>query len=345
MIDSILENIRSVGPVFAAVWISVVLFTVLRPQKYLNSILLMIALPVTMVFAAGFFSREARGSFLLACFLMVMLGLLLVPALLIINGIRMIRRESFCLAHTLSLILGIAVGIGEIAAAVYVMGLSGYFDLGKANRWILFLWLTVFYFSSLVLSFVVYSVFIQIMPHRMNCNYVIIHGCGLADGERLTRLLSDRVDKAVEIYGKCRIKPVIIPSGGRGSDEKLSEAQAMKDYLVKHGIPEDHIVLEDRSATTRENLINSKKIIDAREGGKKTVLVSSNYHIYRCLRLAREAGLKCTGIGARVALYFWPSALIREFIAVFLTKGFMIPALIGYALFIAPVMYVIFTAG
>ena len=115
----------------------------------------------------------------------------------------------------------------------------------------------------------------------------------------------------------------------------------MKNYLLRHGIPEGDILMEDRSATTWENLRNSKAIIDVREGKKKTALVSSNYHIYRCLRLARQVGLKCTGIGARVALYFWPSALIREFIAVFVTRRFLIWALIGYFLFISPVLYVL----
>ena len=201
------------------------------------------------------------------------------------------------------------------------------------------MFLTVFYFSFLVLSFVVYSVFIQILPHRTQFDYIIIHGCGLADGERMTKLLSNRVDKAIEIYRKCPVKPVIIPSGGQGADEKRSEAQAMKDYLLEHGVPDEHILLEDRSATTRENLLNSKALIDAREGKKRTALVSSNYHIYRCLRLAREIGLKCTGIGAGVALYYWPSALIREFIAVFLTKRFLFWSLLGYLVFISPLLY------
>lgn len=339
MREVVLENLHVFGPVFAAVWIVTLLCAVRRPQRYANSLLLMAALLVTMLFASGFFPHEDAGWFLLACFLIVMLGLFLVPLLLMLNGVQMLRRESFSPAHILSLALGLVVGVGEIAAVVYVLGLGGALPLENANHWVLLLVLTVFYFSFLVLSFVVYSVFIQIMPHRMNYDYVIIHGCGLAGGERLTRLLSDRVDKAIEIYRKCKGKPVIIPSGGQGGDEKLSEAEAMKRYLLDHGVPGEHILPEDRSATTRENLKNSKALIDARPGGKKTALVSSNYHIFRCLRLAREVGLTCTGIGARVALYYWPSALIREFLAVFLTRRFLIGSIIGYLIFVSPVLY------
>ena len=334
----IAENLQTIGPVFAAVWAVTIAATLWRPQHYLNSLLLMFSLLVTVIFVSGFLPGYAGVYFLLACFLLAMLVLLLVPALLILNGVRMLRRESFSLAHCLSLLLGLVVGVGEIATIVYVLSVSGSLDLGRANYWVLLLAFTVFYFSFLVLSFVIYSVFIQIIPRRTQFDYIIIHGCGLAGGERLTKLLSDRVDKAIAVYRRCERKPFIIPSGGRGPDEKLSEAQAMKQYLVAQGIPEMHIVLEGRSATTRENLLFSKQIIDARPGGRKTALVSSNYHIYRCLCLAREVGLKCTGIGAKVALYYWPSALIREFAAVFLTKRFFIWAMLGWLVFISPVI-------
>ena len=235
------------------------------------------------------------------------------------------------------------MGIGEIATVLYVLGLSGFAGFESLGLWNLFLVFTVFYFSCLVLSFVIYSVFIQHMPHRMTFNYVIIHGAGLAGGETLTKLLSNRVDKAIEIYEKCKVKPMIIPSGGKGDDEKISEAQAMKNYLLENGVPEESIILEDESTTTEENLKNSKTIIDSREGKKRTALISSNYHIYRCLKLAKKIGLDCIGIGAKVAPYYWPSALIREFVAVFLTKSFFIWAMIGYLLFTGPVLYGIFS--
>ena len=339
MLTEIVENIENVGPFFAIVWTVTIACTLLRPQKYINSLMLMFALLVTMIFVSGFLPADAGEWFLMICFLLVMLALFLVPAFLVINGVQMIRREGFSAAHALSLLLGIFVGVGELAVIVYVLNLSEFIRIGDMDRGAMFVAFTVFYFSFLVLSFVVYSVFMQILPHRMDFNYVIIHGAGLAGGEKLTKLLTARVDKAVEIYEKCKEKPFLIPSGGQGGDEKVSEAQAMKDYLLTCGIPEEHILLEDGSATTRENLINSKAIIDAREGRKKTALVSSNYHVYRCLRIAKSIGLKCTGIGSKVAFYYWPSALIREFIAVFLTKSFLIWSIIGYLLFISPLLY------
>ena len=334
MFERLIDAIQTLGPALLVSWGLTMACVLLRPQRYINSILLMFSLLISLIFVGSLLGDDS-GYFLVACYLLAMLALLIVPFLLIINGIQLIRREGLSLAHLLSIGLGIFVGAGETAAVFFVVGLPSFGGAEGANPWMLILSMSVFYFSFLVLSFVVYTVFIQIIPRRMNFDYVIIHGCGLTDDGRPTKLLSNRIDKAIEVYEKCAEKPFIIPSGGQGADEVVSEAEAMRRYLVEHGIPDGRIILEDRSTTTEENVRFSKEIVDARGGGK-VALVSSNYHVYRCLRIAREEGLRCTGIGAKVALYFWPSALIREFVAIFVTHRFLAWAFVGYALFIAP---------
>ena len=134
---------------------------------------------------------------------------------------------------------------------------------------------------------------------------------------------------------------MMIPSGGQGGDETVSEASAMAGYLREKDIPEEKIILEDRSTTTFENLKNSKAIIDAREGSKYTALVTSNYHVYRALRYCRRVGMDCTGIGSKVAFYYWPSALIREFIAIHAEKKHLAYLIGGWILTLAPFVYLI----
>ena len=147
-----------------------------------------------------------------------------------------------------------------------------------------------------------------------------------------SRLLQAKdLDKAIEVYRRDKTPPKLIPSGGKGSDESLSEAEAMKNYLVEQGIPEEDIIMEDQSKTTFENLKFSKDILDGMEGRKYTALVTSNYHVYRALRYCKQVGLKCTGIGSRVAFYYWPSALIREFIAIHAEKKHAVIFAAGWA--------------
>ncbi len=338
--QAVIENMKDLLPIAAVFW-AVLLVAVLRkPQRFRNSLLLMVTVGVTLFLIAGLFG-DYMGYALIVIFLLGVLALLVAPILLIINGIYMIRRESTSLANVLSLLLGIVIALGEFAM-IFAFSRIMYWDGIPVIHKILFLLgLSIFYFSFLLLGFVLYTLFIQIMPHRMNFDHVIIHGAGLLNGREVSKLLADRMDKAISVYEKCKVKPILIPSGGQGADEDISEAEAMAAYLREHGIPEEHIIPEDRSTTTMENLANSKVIIDSRQG-KRIALVSSNYHVYRCLTYAKKIKIKCVGIGAYVAWYYWPSALIREFVAVFSGKKNLIFILLGYVLFMAlPFMWML----
>jgi len=338
--QSILENIRQMLPILLFSWGVFIALTLWRPQRFRNSVFLMIALCTTMVFLASMFGGWS-GYALLAEGILGILSLLLVPVMLVMNGITMMKKESHALGNLLSLILGVVIGAGEIACLLAVIfSRERFFRI--SYDWLLFFGVTVLYFSIWILAFVLYILVIQFMPHRMNFSYVIIHGCGLLDGTRMSRLLSNRLDRAIEIYHKCRKKPILIPSGGQGGNEKRTEAEAMKEYLLEHGIPKEDILPEDQSTTTMENLLYSLNVIrrDGRKG--RTALVSSNYHVYRCILYASRLRFKCIGVGAKVAWYYWPSATIREFTAIFTKLPHVIWIILGYLLFVVlPFLYIV----
>jgi uncharacterized SAM-binding protein YcdF (DUF218 family) len=203
---------------------------------------------------------------------------------------------------------------------------------------LLFISLSVIYVSVVFVSFMSYTVLLQLIPRKRDFDYVIIHGSGLLRGREVSKLLADRIDKAIEVYEKDPTPPILIPSGGKGRDEEISEAEAMEQYLIEHGIPKDHIIKEDRSATTRENLAFSKKIIDERDADPYVALVTSNYHVYRALSLCDDIDLECTGIGAHVARYYWPSALLREFAAIMSKKKNLLIFIAGWLCSVIPTM-------
>ena len=115
----------------------------------------------------------------------------------------------------------------------------------------------------------------------------------------------------------------------------LQDEKIWKEFLGRDIIPETD------SRTTQENIEFSKKILDQMDDRKYTALVTSNYHVYRALRYCKKAGLKCTGIGSHVALYFWPSALIREFIAIHAEKKHAVLFIAGWLVCISPMLLVL----
>ena len=97
----------------------------------------------------------------------------------------------------------------------------------------------------------------------------------------------------------------------------MPEAQAIRNYLLSIGIPEERILAEDQSVNTYENLNNSMKLIrrSTDQANPKVIFSTTNYHVFRAGLLATGMGLKIEGIGSRTRQYFWINAFVREYIA------------------------------
>ncbi|MBR4502908.1 MAG: YdcF family protein [Clostridia bacterium] len=335
------------GGFSAACWILFWLLFRKDRSRYRNCYALSLALLSLFPLIISF-SGDHRETVLIAIAFAFLISILIVPFFLIFNGVVTIRREGKHLSQMLSLLFGLAILAGE---AIVWMGLDRVIRTGGRETLIPQAFLpvvcalfcvSVIYISLSFLLFMIYVVFLQIIPRKKDFDYVIIHGSGLLGGDRVPKLLQDRLDKAIEVYRSDPSPTILIPSGGQGPDEKIPEAEAMKRYLLSKGIPEKDIISENRSTTTLENLQFSKDILDGRKGRKYTALVTSNYHVYRALRYCRRIGLKCTGIGSHVAFYYWPSALIREYIAVHTEPKHALLLALGWLLSIAPVLDIIF---
>ena len=167
---------------------------------------------------------------------------------------------------------------------------------------------------------------------RRGGDYLVILGCGLrADGTPCP-LLAGRIDAALALDAERQkagdAPATFVPSGGQGPDEPMSEAESMAAYLREHGIPDERIVLEGRSTTTRENMAFSREAIEAHAGvsvEERSVLFSTtNYHVFRGYVCAHEAGMRVEGVGSRTRAYFWPNAFLREFAGLLVAQWRMI---------------------
>ena len=148
---------------------------------------------------------------------------------------------------------------------------------------------------------------------------IIILGCKINRDGTLTPLLKARVDKAIEFAKKQKEitgkEMIFIPSGGKGKDETISEAEAMKKYLIKQGIKKNNIIIEDKSTSTFENMTYSNKIIEGNIKKANISFSTTNYHVFRSGVIANKCGIDCEGMGSNTKWYFYTNALIREFIA------------------------------
>ena len=156
-----------------------------------------------------------------------------------------------------------------------------------------------------------------------NPQVMIILGCQVRqDGPSV--LLKDRLDEALS-YLEDHPDMTVVVSGGQGDDEPTSEAQAMADYLVEHGVEEESILLESESHNTTQNFQYSKALlaqenIDDSDG---VLVVSNGFHLTRARMLAQRAGFDNVStlaapeshVPSRLYMYIRePLALVKSFV-------------------------------
>lgn len=148
-------------------------------------------------------------------------------------------------------------------------------------------------------------------------DYIVVHGCALS-GTRPSPVLMTRLDCAFTLWERQGRRGSIVVCGGKDADEPTTEASAMRAYLRDRGVPAKRLIEEDRSTSTRENLRYAKELMDRASGGSayRVALVTSEFHVFRCVCEAERLGLAVDGVGAPSKGDSWLRAIGREFGAV-----------------------------
>ena len=241
----------------------------------------------------------------------------------IITNFVLIKRESFSPRRLLGIFLGLFAILGLFGSqGIYLLITKLLVDTDKQFiKYALDICTnaTLSYFYTLIIATLYCNIKASKHIPEYNKDFVIVLGSKINRDGTLPPLLKGRCDKAIEFgkkqYENNKKKIVYIPSGGKGKDEVISEAEAMKKYLLDNGIKENQIIIENKSTSTIENMRFSKNIIDSVNNDAKISFSTTNYHVFRSGVIACEQGIDCEGIGSKTKWYFYTNALIREFIA------------------------------
>lgn len=123
--------------------------------------------------------------------------------------------------------------------------------------------------------------------------------------------LTWRLDKALEIY---RQQPMpIVVTGAQGADEPATEASVMAAWLTDRGVRPAHVLMDESSFNTRENIENAIKLLENRT--IDILIVTSNYHLPRAMQIARDLGLNPSGEGSPIKAEYWIKNHARETLA------------------------------
>lgn len=139
-----------------------------------------------------------------------------------------------------------------------------------------------------------------------------------------SKMLQDRLDKALD-YLSDHPSMTVVVSGGQGPDEPDTEAAVMAEYLIKHGISEQNIILEEKSHNTAQNFQRTREILMEQEMdlSQGVLVVSNGFHLTRARMLADRFGLEevstlaapSSHLASRVKMYIRePLALVKSFL-------------------------------
>jgi uncharacterized SAM-binding protein YcdF (DUF218 family) len=295
-----------------------------EPRSLSNAVLLGLALALGALALAGHLA-DAPGRpahhLLLALLLAVALGPFALGSFLLVDGVVMVAREGLHAGNLVALLAGLAtyvvIGLDVAADRTGDLPLSLFARVAT---------LVFGYVSFLLLSYAAYAFGYGLLARAGRAEFVIVLGAGLGPGGEVPPLLASRLDRARTVWAALdrravtagAFRPLLVVSGGQGDDEPAAEAQAMARYLTARGVPAGRLLEEGRSRSTEQNLRYSKEIIDGLRPGARVVIVTSDFHAFRAALTARRVGLRGQATGARVAGYYEPNAILREFAAVFL---------------------------
>jgi len=126
---------------------------------------------------------------------------------------------------------------------------------------------------------------------------ILVLGAGVRDDGYPSHMLEDRLLTGIGLYERG-FSPVMLMSGDHGREE-YDEVNAMKDFAVSKGVPEDVIFLDHAGFSTYESLYRAKEVF----GAERIVIVTQEYHLWRALYTADALGLDAVGISADLRTY------------------------------------------
>jgi len=132
----------------------------------------------------------------------------------------------------------------------------------------------------------------------------IVFGAGLDREGQATLILRDRVKTAAQLYFSGRVQKLLMSGDNRTVD--YNEPEAMRQYALSIGVPNDAIVLDYAGRDTYATCYRAHAIF----GLDSAILVTQPFHLPRALFLCKALGIQAFGVQADNYHYLWRWELI-----------------------------------
>jgi vancomycin permeability regulator SanA len=125
-------------------------------------------------------------------------------------------------------------------------------------------------------------------------------GAAVWGGNRPSPVLRERINKGYELYSKGIISRIILTGGG--SPGEMTEAEVSKRELLKKGVNEKNIFVENKSNSTLEQITYLNENFYRKNNWKETVIISDNFHLLRTKQICRFFGINAFTVSSDTPL-------------------------------------------
>lgn len=125
----------------------------------------------------------------------------------------------------------------------------------------------------------------------------IVFGARVYPSGRLSAMLADRVEAAVQLYQAGKVEKLLLSGDNRFVD--YNEPGAMREYALSRGVPAEDIQLDYAGRRTYDTCYRAGAIFQL----ESAVLVTQSFHLPRALFICRNLGLQVVGVSADLRSY------------------------------------------
>jgi SanA protein len=125
----------------------------------------------------------------------------------------------------------------------------------------------------------------------------VVFGARVYSNERLSAMLRDRVDTAVDLYLAGKVDRLLVSGGQNGVE--YDEPAAMMAHAVARGVPPEAIQPDYGGLRTYDTCYRAAEIFQV----EQAILVTQAFHLPRALLLCDTLGIEVVGVKADRRVY------------------------------------------
>lgn len=130
---------------------------------------------------------------------------------------------------------------------------------------------------------------VSIVPKN---SIAIVYGAAIYRNGRLSAVLRDRMDTAIQLYESGKVDRILLSGDSRPTG--YSEPVAMYHYAVQRGVPEEALEIDHGGFRTYDTCYRARWVFDV---GQAT-LVTQGFHLPRALYTCDRLGIDVVGVAA-----------------------------------------------